>query len=236
VRILFAALCLILSNVVRLQVTKIKLEQKQLEGIAEGRSGRRSLVSCYFAHSPLSGHRKAGHPSVAYSAVRACLQGSVLGSGFAGIICAVLALSTGNLALWRVRPAGCARSRRYVGRCSQLVRPRVLRRRASWPALPASLLTQRRARLARSDIERRRTKPGALSGACRVLGLCCVQAYGQTTYLITTLERVPRGTEGAVSLEGTVSGLLAAVFVAGIAVGLQQVHAAAVERLVGRRV
>jgi uncharacterized protein (TIGR00297 family) len=34
------------------------------------------------------------------------------------------------------------------------------------------------------------------------------KAYGRTTYLITTLQPVPRGTEGAVSLEGTIAGIL----------------------------
>jgi uncharacterized protein (TIGR00297 family) len=33
------------------------------------------------------------------------------------------------------------------------------------------------------------------------------KAYGRTTYLITTLQPVPRGTEGAVSLEGTLAGI-----------------------------
>ena len=36
------------------------------------------------------------------------------------------------------------------------------------------------------------------------------KAYGKTTFLITTLRRVPPGTEGAVSLEGTLGGLLGA--------------------------
>ncbi|GBL08817.1 hypothetical protein MSj_00291 [Microcystis aeruginosa Sj] len=36
------------------------------------------------------------------------------------------------------------------------------------------------------------------------------KAYGKTTYLITNFKSVPRGTEGAVSLEGTLAGLLAA--------------------------
>ncbi|MFN9176715.1 MAG: TIGR00297 family protein, partial [Synechocystis sp.] len=35
------------------------------------------------------------------------------------------------------------------------------------------------------------------------------KAYGQRTFLITTLQPVPRGTEGAVSLEGTLAGFLA---------------------------
>ncbi|XP_040986799.1 protein VTE6, chloroplastic-like isoform X2 [Juglans microcarpa x Juglans regia] len=35
------------------------------------------------------------------------------------------------------------------------------------------------------------------------------KAYGKTTYLVTTLKVVPRGTEGAVSVEGTIAGFLA---------------------------
>lgn len=48
------------------------------------------------------------------------------------------------------------------------------------------------------------------------------KAYGQRTFLITTLQPVPRGTEGAVSLEGTVAGILASVAIASVgwAVGL----------------
>ncbi|MBF2029038.1 MAG: TIGR00297 family protein [Oscillatoriales cyanobacterium C42_A2020_001] len=48
------------------------------------------------------------------------------------------------------------------------------------------------------------------------------KAYGQRTFLITNLKPVPRGTEGAVSLEGTVAGMIAAIAIAvvGWAVGL----------------
>lgn len=42
------------------------------------------------------------------------------------------------------------------------------------------------------------------------------QLYGRRTFLITTLKPVPRGTEGAVSLEGTVAGLLGSALVAGL--------------------
>jgi uncharacterized protein (TIGR00297 family) len=35
------------------------------------------------------------------------------------------------------------------------------------------------------------------------------KAYGKSTFLITTLQPVPRGTEGAVSLEGTLAGMVA---------------------------
>lgn len=48
------------------------------------------------------------------------------------------------------------------------------------------------------------------------------KAYGQRTYLITTLQPVPRGTEGAVSLEGTLAGVVGSVAIAivGWGVGL----------------
>lgn len=38
------------------------------------------------------------------------------------------------------------------------------------------------------------------------------KAFGKTTYLATTFERVPRGTEGAVSMEGTLAGMAASLF------------------------
>lgn len=48
------------------------------------------------------------------------------------------------------------------------------------------------------------------------------KAYGKRTFLITTLQPVPRGTEGAVSLEGTIAGLVASVALAvvGLSVGM----------------
>lgn len=48
------------------------------------------------------------------------------------------------------------------------------------------------------------------------------QLWGRRTFLITTLRPVPRGTEGAVSLEGTLAGIAASAVVAalGFAVGL----------------
>jgi len=39
------------------------------------------------------------------------------------------------------------------------------------------------------------------------------KAYGKTTYLVTTLKPVPRGTEGAVSLEGTVAGIVGSILI-----------------------
>lgn len=46
------------------------------------------------------------------------------------------------------------------------------------------------------------------------------KAFGRRTYLITTLRAVPRGTDGAVSLEGTASGLAAALLLAGLGAAL----------------
>ncbi len=43
------------------------------------------------------------------------------------------------------------------------------------------------------------------------------KVYGQRTFLITTLQAVPRGTEGAVSLEGTLAGIAASVAIALVA-------------------
>ncbi len=40
------------------------------------------------------------------------------------------------------------------------------------------------------------------------------KAYGQRTFLITTLRPVPRGTEGAVSLEGTLAGVVGSLAIA----------------------
>ncbi|DBB11685.1 TPA: hypothetical protein ACH3X3_007066 [Trebouxia sp. C0006] len=114
-------------------VTKVKLQQKQEEGIAEARSGRRS-------------------------------PGSVWGSGSAGTLCAVAALAMGDATFWQV---GFVAS--FVSKFSDTVS---------------------------SEIGK---------------------AYGKTAYLITTLKVVPRGTEGAVSLEGTAAGAAAAALFAGIA-------------------
>ncbi|OLP19793.1 TIGR00297 family protein [Leptolyngbya sp. 'hensonii'] len=67
---------------------------------------------------------------------------------------------------------------------------------------------------------------GYVASFCTKLADTCAseigKAYGQRTFLITTLQAVPRGTEGAVSLEGTVAGLVAAVAIGllGWAIGL----------------
>ncbi|KAL9251667.1 VTE6, chloroplastic-like protein [Drosera capensis] len=51
------------------------------------------------------------------------------------------------------------------------------------------------------------------------------KAYGKTPYLVTTFKIVPRGTEGAVSIEGTVAGLVASVVLAFVGYLIGQIHA-----------
>ncbi|GAB2229859.1 hypothetical protein Droror1_Dr00014115 [Drosera rotundifolia] len=51
------------------------------------------------------------------------------------------------------------------------------------------------------------------------------KAYGKTTYLVTTFKIVPRGTEGAVSIEGTVAGLVASVLLAFVGYLIGQINA-----------
>ena len=50
------------------------------------------------------------------------------------------------------------------------------------------------------------------------------KAYGQSTFLITTLKPVPRGTEGAISLEGTVAGIIASIAIALVAYFVGQIE------------
>jgi uncharacterized protein (TIGR00297 family) len=46
------------------------------------------------------------------------------------------------------------------------------------------------------------------------------KAYGKTTFLITTFKPVPAGTEGAISLEGTLGGILGSLVIAVIGWGV----------------
>jgi uncharacterized protein (TIGR00297 family) len=46
------------------------------------------------------------------------------------------------------------------------------------------------------------------------------KAFGRRTFLITTLRPVPRGTDGAVSLEGTLAGFAAGLALGGLGAGL----------------
>ncbi|CAM9568110.1 unnamed protein product, partial [Choristocarpus tenellus] len=49
------------------------------------------------------------------------------------------------------------------------------------------------------------------------------KAFGKRTFLITTLKPVPPGTEGAVSLEGTLAGVGGSFLIAGFAAATQLV-------------
>ena len=55
------------------------------------------------------------------------------------------------------------------------------------------------------------------TAACDTVSSEIGQAYGRTHVLITNLRRVPAGTDGAVSLEGTVAGIAASFVLAAIA-------------------
>jgi uncharacterized protein (TIGR00297 family) len=61
------------------------------------------------------------------------------------------------------------------------------------------------------------------------------KAYGKRTFLITTFRPVPAGTEGAVSVEGTLGGLFGAAFIAalGVLTGLFQAEGALIVTLAG---
>jgi len=134
-------------------VTKLKLEQKQKEGIAEARSGRRSPASVY-------------------------------GSGTAAMACAALSLLG-------LPSAGAADALRL--------------------AFVASIASK-------------------LSDTCASeVG----KAYGKTTYLSTTFKLVPRGTEGAVSLEGTAAGVAASLVLALLGLACGVIDAAGVWVCVG---
>ena len=67
---------------------------------------------------------------------------------------------------------------------------------------------------------------GYAASFCTKLSDTCAseigKAYGKRTFLITTLQPVPRGTEGAVSLEGTIAGIVGSILIALVswAVGL----------------
>jgi uncharacterized protein (TIGR00297 family) len=53
------------------------------------------------------------------------------------------------------------------------------------------------------------------------------QVYGRRTFLITTLRPVPRGTEGAISLEGTLAGVAASLLLGGLGVATGLIPVAA---------
>lgn len=58
------------------------------------------------------------------------------------------------------------------------------------------------------------------------------KAWGRSTFLVTTFRRVPPGTPGAMSIEGTAAGIAAAIVLASIGVALQLVPPPAVVPIV----
>jgi uncharacterized protein (TIGR00297 family) len=50
------------------------------------------------------------------------------------------------------------------------------------------------------------------------------KAYGKRTFLITTLQPVARGTEGAISLEGTLAGIVASIAIAFLGWGVGMIN------------
>lgn len=139
----------------------------------------------------------------------------MLGSGAAGIVCAVAALCLGDPFPWR------------VGWVEVWIFPRdascfVLHH----DRLHARLTFHLQASLFNCNVVRELQMGFAASFASKLADTTSSEigkAYGRTTYLITTLQRVPRGTEGAVSLEGTAAGAAAAAGLGGIAYALGQV-------------
>lgn len=129
-------------------VTKLRLAQKEAEGIAEARGGRRA-------------------------------PGSVMGSGLAGALAsaAVLVFSANTSITNASFHALCA---------------------TAFVASFASKLAD----TASSEVGK---------------------AFGTDAYLSTTLEKVPRGTEGAVSVEGSIAGLAAAAAVGAVAVSIAMI-------------
>ena len=58
------------------------------------------------------------------------------------------------------------------------------------------------------------------------------KAWGKRTFLVPTLRRVPPGTSGAISFEGTIAGLAGALLLGTLAVGLGLIHLKAVPIIV----
>ncbi|CAI5508185.1 unnamed protein product [Closterium sp. Naga37s-1] len=134
-------------------VTKVKLKQKQQEGIAEKRSGRRG-------------------------------PWSVVGSAAAAVVCCLGAIAA----------AGGGGGVGMEG----VVLPSV----AVWQLGYVASFATKLSDTAASEIGK---------------------AFGKRTFLVTSFQPVPRGTEGAVSLEGTLAGLAAAVVLSGAALLTNQV-------------
>ncbi|GJN17788.1 hypothetical protein PR202_gb04886 [Eleusine coracana subsp. coracana] len=68
-----------------------------------------------------------------------------------------------------------------------------------------------------------RRGPGSVVGSSAAGCVCALLSIYNNSYLVTTFKIVPRGTEGAISVEGSVAGILASGFLAAVGYLLRQV-------------
>ena len=87
-------------------------------------------------------------------------------------------------------------------------------RSVSLPVLEVSLLTPSHPKSEKCDVVISHSSTGDTD---------VLQAYGKTTFLITNLETCPRGTEGAISFEGSAAGMTTALAYSILALLLHQV-------------
>ncbi|KAK9153160.1 hypothetical protein Sjap_000640 [Stephania japonica] len=174
--------------------TKVKMAQKEAQGVAEKRRGRRG-------------------------------PGSVIGSSAAGCVCAFLSIyEVGGAAfssLWRLAFVAS-----FCTKLSDTVSSEIgkaygkitcaLFRYGLWTETKSKALKEKVADLRMQEL----TNPKSLEGNIQWIGA------PNNRYLVTTFKVVPRGTEGAVSVEGTIAGLLASILLASVGCIIGEVEAA----------
>ncbi|KAG8077795.1 hypothetical protein GUJ93_ZPchr0007g6097 [Zizania palustris] len=69
-----------------------------------------------------------------------------------------------------------------------------------------------------------RRGPGSVIGSSAAGCVCALLSIYNSRYLVTTFKVVPRGTEGAISIEGTLAGALASIILASVGYLLGQVN------------
>jgi uncharacterized protein (TIGR00297 family) len=84
---------------------------------------------------------------------------------------------------------------------------------AAWAALLCLLM-------ARPDLPRLAMAAALITASSDTIASEVGKAWGRTTWLVVGWRRVPPGTSGAVSLEGTVAGVMASIVLAGLAAAL----------------
>lgn len=141
------------------------------------------------------------------------------GSGLAGMLCAVAALATGVSEPWRIGFVASFVSKLSDTVSSEIGKVNLLQSSITWLCISGASSVVLTLQFLSSAFQ------SASHCLCGVVSqdVSAMQAYGQTTYLITTLTRVPRGTEGAISAEGTLAGAGAALGFAALAGTIGQV-------------